>query len=90
MSAESDLPTRGAGLGLVKARLEAGPTSIAKTALKVLMWLVPEVVRGTVKLAAPWTALGVIVKEHPSPEASRTTVESSVVSIAVASPQRIV
>ena len=90
MSAESDLPTTGLGLGLVKARLEAGPTSMLKTALTVLLCALPEVERGTVKLAAPWTALGVIVKEQPSPELSRTTVDSSVVSIAVASAQRIV
>ena len=90
MSIESDLPTTGAGLGLVKTMSEAGPTSMENTALVVTRFAVPEEVRGTVKLAVPWTALGVMVKVQPSPEVSRTTVESSVVSIAVAVPQVMV
>lgn len=66
--------------------VEGGPTVMGITPFTVPLMEV----YGTVKLAVPCTFLGVMVNMQPLPVVVRATVFSSVVSIAVASPQEIV
>ena len=73
-------------VGAVKAMLETGPMLTLKAALRVLP---PEDLSGMVKAAAPWVAVGLMVKVQPSPEASRT-IEPILESMPVASPQVMV